>query len=107
MPLSNPPAGSPAVPMGSLGLLAMTPASAPTGYSWTYTASTKGFPAYTPNTQSVAFVGGLLDLLQAARLSDLNALRVAVENLRVFAENLAQQHNAISLDLKAQGLINT
>ena len=40
-----------------------------------------------------------------AKLSDLNALRVACENLRAFTEDLAQQHNSLIADLKALGLI--
>lgn len=92
--------------MGALGIMVTTPGAASTGYSWTYTPSTKGFPAYTATPVNSAYLGGLLDLLQAARLADLNSVRVALENLRVFTENLAQQHNAVSLDLKAAGLIN-
>jgi hypothetical protein len=105
MPLTNPPSGT-AVPMGSLGIMATTPAAVPTGYSWTYNTAAKTFPGYTPNTQTTAFTGGLLDLTIAAKLADLNTLRVAVENLRVFTENLAKQHNQVSLDLLAAGLIS-
>lgn len=106
MPLSNPTAGS-GVPMGTLGLVATSPGAVPSGYVWQYSANSKILPAYTPLTVPAPFTGGLLDLLQAARLADLNSLRLAVENLRVFTEALAQQHNAISLDLKAMGLITT
>lgn len=93
--------------MGTMGLVATSPGSVPSGYAWGYTASSKVLPPYSALTVPTAFTGGLLDLLQAARLADLNSLRLAVENLRVFTEALAQQHNAISLDLKAMGLINT
>jgi hypothetical protein len=106
MPLTNPPAGS-AVAVGNMGLLATTPANVATGYSWTYGTTNKAFPAYTPNVQTTAYAGNLLDLTQALRLTDGNALRVAVENLRVFTENLAQQHNAISVSLVQAGLIST
>lgn len=107
MPLINPPATGTGTPMGALGLLAANPAAVSTGYAWSYSAASKIFPAYTAAPVGTAFTGGLLDLLQAARLADLNTMRIALETLRVFTENLAQQHNAISLDLKAAGIINT
>lgn len=93
-------------PVGSMGLIAQAPAAAPAGFSWTYNTQSKALPAYTPVVMNTAFTGGLLDLLQAARLSDLNALRLAVENLRVFAEALTHQHNAISIALRDAGLIS-
>jgi hypothetical protein len=107
MPLYPPPAPvSSATPVGTMGLLATTPTAVTTGYTWTYATQAKAFPAYISNPQGAAYVGGLLDLLQAARLTDLNAVRVAMENLRVFTENLAQQHNAISIALRDAGLIS-
>jgi hypothetical protein len=90
-----------------MGLLATTPGAVSTGYSWVYSAAAKPLPAYTSAVKSSAYTGGLLDLLQAARLSDVNDLRVAYENLRVFTENLAKQHNQVSLDLAAAGIIST
>lgn len=105
MPLTNPPASS-GTPMGNLGILATTPGNVTTGYSWTYNTQAKPFPAYTPNVQSTAYVGGLLDLTQALRLPDGNALRLAYENLRAFTENLAQQHNSISIALLNAGIIS-
>ncbi len=109
MPLTNPATGSggasAAAPLGVLGLMATTPTAVPSGYTWTYAAQRKDLPAYTPTVMSTAFGGSLLDLSQAGRLSDLNSLRVAYENLRVFTENLAQQHNAISIALRDAGLI--
>lgn len=101
------PAASSGSPTGSLGILATTPGAVSTGYSWTYNSTAKGLPAYTPNVQSSAYTGGLLDLTQALRLNDGNTMRVALENLRVFAENLAKQHNQMALDLAAAGLIST
>lgn len=102
MPLYNP------VPnmAGPLGFFGATPITQPGVYSWGYATSNRALASYTTNSQSGAYLGGLLDLLQAARLSDLNTLRVAVENLRVFTESVAQQHNAMALDMKALGLIN-
>jgi hypothetical protein len=106
MPLTNPPVSGSGTPIGSMGLMAQTPGAVSTGYSWVYNTTAKTFPAYSTNAQSSAFTGGLLDLLQAAKLSDLNAMRVALENLRVFTENLAKQHNQISVDLAAAGIIS-
>lgn len=106
MPLSPVPVSS-ATPVGSMGLLATNPGAVTTGYSWTYAAQDKAFAAYTPIPVTTAYVGSLLDLSQAGRLTDLNALRLAVENLRVFAEDLAQQHNSISIALRDAGLISS
>ncbi len=108
MPLTNPPDTHTHTNLsGPISFFAATPQTQPTGYSWTYNTSALTLPAYTPNVQSSAYLGGLLDLLQAARLSDLNTLRVAVENLRVFSENVAKQHNHLCQDLVAYGLIST
>lgn len=108
MPLTNPvpvPISS-ATPVGTMGLLATAPSAVTSGYSWAYAAQDKAFPAYAPAVVSSPFSGGLLDLLQAARLADLNTTRAALENLRVFTENLAKQHNAISIALRDSGLIS-
>jgi len=95
MPIYNPPAVAHVHPQPD------------TGYSWTYTGSAKALPAYTPDIENVAYTGSLLDLSQAGRLTDLNALRVAVENLRVFTENVAKQHNQVTQDLISYGIIST
>lgn len=106
MPLTNPPVST-GTPVGTMGLMATTPGAVTSGYTWTYATQGKGLPAYTADVRSSAFTGGLLDLLQAARLSDLNTLRASYENLRVFTESLAQQHNAISIALRDAGLISS
>lgn len=105
MPLTNPPSGT-GTPVGAMGLLATTPGAVATGYTWTYNTQNKGFPAYTSSPQSSSYPVGILNLLAGANGTDLNALRVAVENLRVMTENLAFQHNAISASLLAAGLIS-
>lgn len=105
MPLTNPPAGSSGTPIGNMGILATTPANVSSSFSWVYNTNDKALGAYTPNAQNTAFVGGLLDLLQAARLTDLNATRVALENLRLFVEDIAQHHNAVSIALRDAGII--
>ena len=62
--------------------------------------------AYTPIVESTAFSG--INSAQAgtpyAQVSDLNNLRSAYENLRQFAENIAQVLNALIDDLQSTGL---
>jgi hypothetical protein len=94
--------------IGALGLMAHTPSAVPSGYANSgYASSNRTMPSYTPQVLSTAFAGGLLDLLQAARLADLNTVRLAVENQRVFTEGLAQQINALKSDLKDVGIISS
>ncbi len=84
------------------------PAGIPVGYLTTgYATSAKTMPSYTSNPQSSAYSGGLLDLLLAAKLTDLNLLRVAVENQRVLTELAAQHVVALRNDLMSLGLIST
>ena len=104
MPLYNP---APTVPDWSttFGVMGAAPVPRSTGYTAGYTTASKALGSYTANTQASAFTGGLLDLLQAARLSDLNTTQVAVENLRALTESMAGQHNQLVADLKLTGLI--
>lgn len=91
---------------GPLGFFGASPTTRPSGaYTETYTVWSKDQPAYTANNQGSAYSGGLLDLLQAARLTDLNALRIAVENNRALSERNAQRINALVNDLRTLGLI--
>lgn len=85
-----------------LSFFGVTPVVRPTAYTQTYATADKTLGAYTPNSQSVAFTGAADS---EAKLVDLNALRTAYENLRVFTEDLAQQHNSMLNDLRALGLI--
>lgn len=108
MPLVNPPSGTGGSTslLGLLGLMAATPQDVPSGYApGGYASTAKVMPAYAPNVQGSTYVGGLLNLLDAGRVADLNALRLAVENQRVFTEGLAQNMNALRADLQALGLI--
>ena len=110
MPLVPPPSGSGSGTTGSLlgalGLMATNPSAVPSGYTASgYTTANKTMPAYTSTPTNTAYVGGLLDLLQAARLADLNTLRAAHESVRVLAEATAQQVNALKADLKDIGII--
>ncbi len=76
------------------------------GYGMAWTPELRATPAYTATPVPGPFVGGLLDLLSAARLADLNTLRAAVENNRVFAEETRKQLNALVADMTAAGLIS-
>lgn len=105
MPLYNP---APVVPDWStaFGVYGATPVPRSTGYTNTSgVANSKTLGSYTANQQTNAYTGNLLDLTQALRLTDGNALRTAVENLRLLTEAMAAQHNMLVSDLKATGLI--
>lgn len=119
MPLYPPPAGSTpteTVPMsvldnsgtaGGVAFFGKTPVTTvrPGPFVQNYTAQDWTLPAYTPAVRSTAYPSGVLNLLAAATASDLNNLRVAYENLRVFTEALAKHHNALLADMKQLGLV--
>lgn len=108
MPLYGGTTGATGTPVGSMGITSSTPGAVSAGFaSGGYSTSSKTMPSYTANVQNSAFLGGLLDLLQAAKLADLNTLRVAYENSRALSEGAAQQVNALKAELIALGLIST
>ncbi|MGC8638722.1 MAG: hypothetical protein ACP5XB_02455 [Isosphaeraceae bacterium] len=84
-----------------------TPVPQPSPYIQVYNTSIKTLAAYTPIVESTAYSG--LASGQAgtpyAQVADLNTLRTAYENLRQFAENLAQVLNALVDDLQSTGLV--
>ncbi len=88
-----------------LGFYSTSGVSKPTGYVNNYSTVDKTLANYTANNQGSAFSSTPLALLNAATLTDLNALRVAYENLRSFTEDAIQQHNQLVADLKNTGLI--
>lgn len=90
---------------GPLGFFGAAPIDQPGSYTAGWSTADRTTPAYTATPVSTPFAGGLLDLLQAARLTDLNAVRVATENNRVFSEATRKQLNALVDDLRALGLI--
>lgn len=92
MPVLPPPPAASIFPIG-------------TGYGMSWTTEQRTTPAYVPDSQSTAYTGGLLDLLQAARLTSLNLLRVAVETDRVFAEATRAQLNGLIVDMQSKGLL--
>jgi hypothetical protein len=89
-----------------LGFWNATPIVRPSPYTQVYTVSTKTLSSYTPIVESTTFSG--ISSTQAgtpyAQVSDLNNLRAAYENLRQFAENVAQVLNALINDLRSTGL---
>lgn len=80
--------------------------SPPTAYTQTYNTTTRTFSAYTPDDESVAYTGQ--DNAQAgtvyAKFADLQALRVAYENLRAHAEEQGKLINSLIDDLQAYKL---
>ena len=86
----------------TVGFYGVTPVTRPTAYTQTYSTADKTLAAYTPDVENAAYTGAADS---EAKLADLNALRVAYENLRAFTEDLAQQHNSLLDDLQALGLI--
>ena len=90
-----------------LGFFNAPPVIQPGSYTQTYSTADKTLNAYTPDSEGSAYTG--IDNAQAgtvyAQLTDLNALRVAYENLRGFAEDLAGVVNAHTDDLQALGLV--
>jgi hypothetical protein len=84
-----------------------TPGTRPGPYMQTYSASTRTLGAYTSVVETTAFTGlaGGQSGTPYAQVADLNNLRLAYENLRVFSENVAQVLNGLLNDLRAIGLI--
>ncbi|MDQ3222949.1 MAG: hypothetical protein M3Q75_05670 [Gemmatimonadota bacterium] len=78
------------------------PNQAAGAYTQTYTTADKTLAGYTPDTEATVYTGAAD---AEAKLIDLNALRVAYQNLRVFTEDLAQQHNSMLDDLQALGIL--
>jgi hypothetical protein len=90
----------------TVGFYGVAPATRPAAITQTYSTAARTMNAYTADDESAAYSG--IDNAQAgsvyAQLSDLNALRVAVENLRAAVENRSQVLNAVIDDLQANGL---
>lgn len=89
-----------------LGFRAKTPVAVTT-YTQNFTTATRTVNAYTTDAESAAYTG--IDNAQAgtvyAKLTDLNALRVAYENLRASYDNLLQVTTARIDDDQAMGII--
>ncbi len=91
----------------AIGFFATTPASRPTGYTQTYSTASRTHAAYTADAEGTAYTG--IDNTQVgtvyAAVADLNALRVAYENLRIAYESTSQVLNQLLDDLQAYGLL--
>lgn len=89
-----------------VGFYGHATASRSSAYTQTYSTTSRTIPAYTANAQGSAYTG--IDNAQAgtpyAQLTDLNALRVAVENLRALVEGAVQVENSIIDDFQANGM---
>jgi hypothetical protein len=89
-----------------LGFWGASPVARPGAYTQGYTPSSKTLSAYTPVVESTAFTG--LASGQSgqpySQINDLNNLRAAYENLRLFTENLAQVLNSLINDHRSTGL---
>lgn len=86
----------------NIGFYGVTTVARPAAYTQTYSTADRTLSAYTPDSESVAYTGAVDG---EAKLADLNALRVAHENLRAFVEDLAQMVNSVTDDLQAVGLL--
>jgi hypothetical protein len=84
-----------------VGFFSVTPVARAAAITQTYSTTSRTHAAYTANTQSVAYTGATDG---EAKLVDLNALRVAYENLRVAYESTSQLLNAVIDDMQAYGL---
>lgn len=87
---------------GNIGFFSTTPIARTAAYTQTYSTASRTHAAYTSDTESVAYTGATDG---EAKLADLNALRVAYENLRVAYESSSKVLNQVIDDLQAYGLL--
>jgi hypothetical protein len=91
----------------NIGFFTAVPVPQAAAYTQAYAAVNRTLAAYTADDESGAYTG--IDNAQGgtpyATVVDLNALRVAYENLRALCENSAQMINAVVDDLQAYGLV--
>lgn len=90
----------------TVGFYGVTPVARPSALTQSYSTASRTHAAYTADNESGAYTG--VDNLEAgtvyATVADLNALRVAYENLRAHHESTAQFVNTLADDLQANGL---
>lgn len=89
-----------------VGFFGVTPVARPSALTQTYSTADRTLSSYTSDPESSGYLGIATGnpATVYAQVSDLNLLRTAYENLRVFAEDLAQFVNALVDDLQAYGL---
>lgn len=92
---------------GNFGAYGLTPVARPAAYTQTYATTSRTHAAYTPDAESAAYTGIASGVggTPYAQLADLNALRVAYENLRAAVESEKAVLNQILDDLQANGLL--
>lgn len=90
-----------------LGFWGATPVARTTGYTQTYATASRTHAAYTADAENVAYTG--IDNAQAgtvyATVADLNALRVAYENLRAAVESAKNVLNQVIDDMQTYGIL--
>lgn len=86
----------------TVGFYGVNPQARPAAYTQNYATTSRTVNAYTPDVESTPYTGATDG---EAKLADLNALRVAYENLRAAVENLMQVHNQHIDDHQANGLL--
>jgi len=91
---------------GAIGFFGATPVGRAAALTQTYSTADRTLSAYTADDESAAYTG--IDNLQSGtiygQVADVNALRVAYENLRAFTEDLAAFVNALVDDMQGYGL---
>lgn len=89
-----------------LGFYGTAGTARPSAITQTYSTASRTHAGYTADNEGSAYTG--IDNLQPgsvyATVADLNALRVAYENLRAHHESTAQVLNTVVDDLQANGL---
>ena len=93
-------------PTQKLAFWGGTPIARPGTYTQTYSTADRTITTYSSDVEASAYAGLATGLGSSpyAAVADLNALRQAYENLRVFAEDVAQAVNAVIDDLQSLGL---
>ncbi len=91
-----------------LGVFGTLPTTRTAAYTRTYSTADRTLGAYTPDDESVGYTqvgagGDTVDITDVAKLTDLNALRVAVENLRTFVEDAVGMLNSVVDDFQLYG----
>lgn len=97
--------------LDDVGFFGKAPAAQPAAYTQTFATADRTIDAYTADAESGAYTGDaggtgtVTAAANVAKLADLNALRVAYENLRAHTEDIAKALNAVIDDLQSLGLL--
>lgn len=84
----------------AFGAFGVTPVARAAAYTQSYSTASRTHAAYTADNESAAYTGAADG---EAKLADLNALRVAYENLRAAYESTSQVLNSVIDDHQAYG----